>query len=63
MHKADGTMIREAFENVGLVLLIDVTFLRVQLIAIWTGIIYCWIKNVIFEKTKVLFAMENNLYL
>ena len=28
MHKEDGTMIREAFENVGLVL-IDVTFLRV----------------------------------
>jgi hypothetical protein len=24
---------------------------------------YCWIKNVILEKTEVLFAMENNLYL
>ena len=23
----------------------------------------CWIKNVILEKTEVLFAMENNLYL
>ena len=23
----------------------------------------CWIKNVILEKTEVLFAMENNFYL
>jgi len=24
---------------------------------------WCWIKKMIFEKTEVLFAMENNLYL
>jgi hypothetical protein len=27
------------------------------------AIYMCWIKNVILEKTEVLFAMENNLYL
>jgi hypothetical protein len=28
-----------------------------------SGISSCWIKNVILEKTEVLIAMENNLYL
>jgi hypothetical protein len=35
----------------------DIVLLSAVLFAI------CWIKNVILEKTKVLFAMENNLYL
>jgi hypothetical protein len=26
-------------------------------------LVVCWIKNVILEKTEVLIAMENNLYL
>jgi hypothetical protein len=27
------------------------------------SMVICWIKKIIFEKTEVLFAMENNLYL